>query len=239
MLIILNLLTLFLLNSWISLASSLSTVTLRVLLIQIPPQSEINLEYIIFQDESIKAWKAGRHGKKIQNTAIGGIISALKKKAHTSVMVDKFFPSTQLCPVCKAKNKLPVWQRTYNCSCGYTEDRDLKSAQCIETEGLKTLISTERRNTMLRDTETSVSTIFSTLENIVDVSNCRKAQLAQSSHYSVVKDLKSLPFMEEVVHLFLYSTLFTLIPQTTCTKWYIWSFKNTLLTCLLYSADEL
>jgi len=151
-----------------------------------------NYKYVIFQDESIKAWQSGNHGKKIQNTAIGGIISDLKKKSHTPIMVDKFFSSTQLCPVCNTKNKLPVWQRTYSCSCGYTEDRDLKSAQCIETEGLKTLISTERRNLMLRDTETSVSTMFSTLENIVDVSFCRKNQLTQSSHYSVDKELRSL-----------------------------------------------
>ena len=60
------------------------------------------------------------------------------------------------------------------------------------TEGLKNTISTERRNTMLRDTETSVLTIFSKVENIVDVSFCRKTQLHQSSHYSVEKDLRSL-----------------------------------------------
>ena len=151
-----------------------------------------NYKYISFQDENIRAWRAGKHGKKIQNTAIGGIISALKKKAHTPVVVNKFFPSTQLCPVCNTKNKLPVWQRTYKCSCGYTEDRDLKSAQCIETEGLQNTISTERRNTMLRDTESSVSKIFSNLENILDVSFCRKTQLHQSSHYLVEKELRSL-----------------------------------------------
>ncbi len=137
-----------------------------------------NYKYVVFQDESIKAWQAGRHGKKIQNTAIGGIISDLKNKSHTPIMVDKFFPSTQLCPNCGTKNKLPVWERTYSCKCGYTEDRDVKSAQCIETEGLKNYIltnskcklPTERRDIKPRETEASVSTIFSTLENIVDVS---------------------------------------------------------------------
>ena len=140
-------------------------------------------KYIVFQDESIHAWHAGRHGKKIQTTAIGGIIRDLKHKSRTPIMVSKFFPSTQLCPSCKTKNKIPVWQRTYSCSCGYTEDRDIKSAKCIETEGLKNLVPTERREVKPGEMETSVSTIFSNLENIVDVSFCRKTHSLFFSHY--------------------------------------------------------
>ena len=98
-------------------------------------------------------------------------------------MVNKFFPSTQLCPVCNKKTKLPVWERTYVCiSCNYTEDRDIKSAKCILTEGLKKFVPTnsktvskyfvptERREVKPRETESSVSTIFAKLENIVNVS---------------------------------------------------------------------
>jgi putative transposase len=96
-----------------------------------------NYKYICFQDENIHAWQAGRHGKKIQNSGIGGIISDLKNKSVTPIEVSRFFPSTQLCPTCEKKNKLSIKERVYKCSCNYTNDRDIKSAICIEKEGLK------------------------------------------------------------------------------------------------------
>ncbi len=141
-----------------------------------------NYRYVVFQDENIKAWHSGRHGKKIQNTGIGGIISELKKNSHTPIMVDKFFPSTQLCPVCGFKNKLELSDRIYLCSdCGYEEDRDLKSAQCIESEGLKIFLTpAERRRIMPGDTETNALKIFESLSNIVKVSFCRKTQLSSN-----------------------------------------------------------
>ena len=94
-------------------------------------------KYVCFQDESIHAWHAGRHGKKIQNSGIGGIISDLKHKSVTPLEVHKFFPSTQLCPKCGSLKKLSLGERTYECDCGYKEDRDVKSAVCIEAEGMK------------------------------------------------------------------------------------------------------
>ena len=141
-----------------------------------------NYKYVVFQDENIKAWHSGRHGKKIQNTGIGGIISELKKNSHTPIMVDKFFPSTQLCPICGTKNKLGLGDRIYLCSnCGFKEDRDLKSAQCIESEGLKTLLTpAERRRIMPGDTETNALKIFESLSNVVRVSFCRKTQLSSN-----------------------------------------------------------
>ncbi len=98
-----------------------------------------NYRFVVVQDESIKAWQASNHGKKINGSAIGGIISDLKQKSHTPVVVNKFFPSTQLCPQCNKKNKLELSDRVYACSCGYTEDRDIKSALMIEREGRKML----------------------------------------------------------------------------------------------------
>jgi len=106
-----------------------------------------NYKCVIVQDESIKAWQAGGHGKKINNSAIGGVISDLKKKSHTPVVVDKFFPSTQLCPQCGKKNKLEQSERIYNCSCGYSADRDVKSALMIEREGRRMIQApTDRRD---------------------------------------------------------------------------------------------
>lgn len=114
-----------------------------------------NFKYVCVQDESIKAWQAGNHGKKITNTAIGGIISDLKHKSHTPIVVDKFFPSTQLCPNCGEKNKLELSERVYSCECGYMNDRDIKSAICIEEEAMKN-IPMDCRDFKAREISTSV-----------------------------------------------------------------------------------
>ena len=128
-----------------------------------------NYKYVIFQDESIKAWKASNHGKKIQNSGIGGIIRDLKLKSHTPVEVNKFFPSTQLCPQCGHKQKMPQEIRIYLCeNCGYKKDRDLKSAICIESEGIKEYnkIHTDCMKFKLEETETSVCGIINLLKQI-------------------------------------------------------------------------
>jgi putative transposase len=122
-----------------------------------------SFKYVCFQDESIHAWKSGRHGKKIQHSGIGGIMADLKNKSHTPLEVDRFFPSTQLCPQCGQKQKLLLSDRTYNCDCGFTKDRDVKSAVCIEMEGLKQ-IPVERRESTLGERLTS--TFFDTLMKI-------------------------------------------------------------------------
>lgn len=122
-----------------------------------------NFKYVCFQDENIKSWQAGNHGKKIQNTGIGGIISDLKHKSLTPLMVNKFFPSTQICPNCENKHKLELSERIYYCSCGYENDRDIKSAICIEREAMKQ-IPMDCRELTLR--EISTSTFFTKLSNI-------------------------------------------------------------------------
>lgn len=113
-----------------------------------------NYKYVAFQDESIRAWHASNHGKKIHNSGIGAILSDLKLKSDTPILVDKFFPSTKLCPNCDKKNKLTLQDRIYSCECGFTEDRDIKSAKCILIEGLKQT-PTEHRE-VPEDTGTSI-----------------------------------------------------------------------------------
>ena len=143
-----------------------------------------NYQTIVFQDESIKAWHSGGHGKKIQNTALGGIIRDLKDKSHTPIVVDKFFPSTQLCPCCSHKYKLSLSERTYICPvCSYTADRDVKAAQCILTEGLQkqTQLPTERRNVKPEETLASVGTLFNSLKRIKNVSVSKVKTLSLES----------------------------------------------------------
>lgn len=131
-----------------------------------------NYKYVVFQDESIHAWHNRRHGKKIQNSGIGGIIADLKNKSHTPIMIDKFFPSTKLCPSCGCLNKLSLSEREYKCECGYYNDRDIKSAQCILAEGLRTkkLIPTDRRDFKPVESEASIGSFRDTLAGIPGIS---------------------------------------------------------------------
>jgi transposase len=100
-----------------------------------------NYSHIAIQNENIKGWHSGLFGKQVQQSILGGIISELKKLPQTFI-VDRYFPSTKLCPECGTLNKLTLADRTYNCECGYTKDRDIHSAMNILLES----IPMERRN---------------------------------------------------------------------------------------------
>jgi putative transposase len=132
-----------------------------------------NYKYVCFQDESIHAWHSGNHGKKIQNSGIGGIISDLKNKSVTPIEVSKFFPSTQLCPECGDKHKLSLSERVYVCNkCGYTNDRDVKSAICIEKEGMNNFFKDKQIPVDYRDFKTREilsSTVLALLSKIDNV----------------------------------------------------------------------
>ena len=119
-----------------------------------------NYRTIIFQDESIESWKKSGHGKKVQFSAMGGIISALQRKAVTPIVVEKYYPSTQLCSKCGHRQKMEENERTYLCqSCGATFDRDVNAAINIEKEGLRVKqIPTECRK--LKPVEIITSSAF-------------------------------------------------------------------------------
>lgn len=60
------------------------------------------------------------------------------KQLPDTVVVDRFFPSSQLCRVCHEKTPHSLEQRTFVCSvCGDREERDVNAAINIEAEGLK------------------------------------------------------------------------------------------------------
>ena len=105
-----------------------------------------NYDNICIQDENVAAWKGSQMkgwGRRIQHTIIGGIISVLKMRPETRI-VDRFVPTTQLCPNCGTLNKHTLEQRTYECACGYTCDRDIHAARNILMIGLR--VPTEHRN---------------------------------------------------------------------------------------------
>jgi putative transposase len=132
-----------------------------------------NFSVIAIQDENVKGWHKGRHGKKIQSTAIGGIISDLRSKSET-VIVDRFFASTQLCHNCGSKQKIHLWDRVYDCpNCGQSYDRDVNAAMNILLEGMKQIpyevtneIPSERREFTPAERETSLQEIFSNISCI-------------------------------------------------------------------------
>lgn len=89
-----------------------------------------NYSTVYFQDEMIKAWHSGRFGRTVQNSCLGRVKSKLKASPNT-IMIERSFPSTKLCLNCGALNTLTLADRIYKCSCGYEEDRDIKSAKTI------------------------------------------------------------------------------------------------------------
>ena len=117
-----------------------------------------NYNVICFQDEDLQSWKSNGHGKKIQFSAIGGIISALQRKAVTPIVISKWYPSTQLCSSCGYRKKMDEKERTYLCpSCSAKMDRDINAAINIREEGLRNIIPTERREFKPVEMKTSVT----------------------------------------------------------------------------------
>ena len=102
--------------------------------------SHITKKYklVCVQDENIKGWHEKWFGKQVQHSILGGIMSDLKRKSHTLSLVDRYFPTTQLCPVCNERNKeLTLKDRVFICNCGYHEDRDIHAARNVLIQGLK------------------------------------------------------------------------------------------------------
>jgi putative transposase len=74
--------------------------------------SEITKKHkiICIQDENIKGW-TNQHGKALQKSSVGGIMEALRSKAHTLMEIDRFYPSTQIHNICGNRKKLSLHER--------------------------------------------------------------------------------------------------------------------------------
>ena len=84
---------------------------------------------IYMQDENIAGWHRGLFGKQVQHSCLGTVKSKLMVLPQT-VVLDRFIPTTKLCPKCHSvKNDMTLADRTYVCSCGYQEDRDVHAAK--------------------------------------------------------------------------------------------------------------
>ena len=113
---------------------------------------------IYMQDEQIANWHKGLFGKQVQHSCLGTVKAKLKMLPQT-VVLDKWIPTTKLCPKCGRKNSISLDQRIFVCECGYQEDRDIHSAKnmieiaksCFENS----LVPTEHREITLTEFKAS------------------------------------------------------------------------------------
>lgn len=78
--------------------------------------------------------------KNTKDNGWGMFVGMLERKCKKVIKIDRFFPSSKLCPVCGGINKeLTLKDRVWTCSCGAVLDRDFNAANNILNEGLRLL----------------------------------------------------------------------------------------------------
>lgn len=85
---------------------------------------------VAIQDESIKGWSMGEYGKQVSESVLGRIKAKIRN-LPTSVMIDRFLPTTKFCHHCGRINDIPLNMTVIRCDCGNVEGRDVKSANTI------------------------------------------------------------------------------------------------------------
>ncbi len=103
-------------------------------------------DVIGIEDLNVAGLKKNKRLSKSWNSAtIGRFETKLTNKAvqysKTIVKVGRTFPSSQLCSCCGARQKMPLFKRTYKCDCGMVMDRDVNAAKNIMQEANKIYMS--------------------------------------------------------------------------------------------------
>lgn len=93
-----------------------------------------SFDHVAFQDEQIAGWRnLNSNKRKIQHSCLGAIkqklIQKISEEPERYIMLNKWLPTTQLCPTCGQQNKISLSGRIYKCDCGYECDRDTHSAR--------------------------------------------------------------------------------------------------------------
>ena len=110
------------------------------------------------QDENIAGWQM-MWGRRVQTSAIGGVMSALKQRAHTPIVVGRFVPTTKTCSECGNVQEIGLEERVFVCQrCGLRIDRNLNSTSCIlnareDGDGRWNVVPAERRELTPVDTK--------------------------------------------------------------------------------------
>ena len=86
-------------------------------------------EHVYMQDENLKSWHKGLFGRTVQHSVLGLVKAKLIKHERVTVLPANA-PTTKYCPVCgKLKKDITLADRVYECTCGYSEDRDVHAAR--------------------------------------------------------------------------------------------------------------
>ncbi len=105
-----------------------------------------NYDAVVIEDLDMKGMsQALKFGKSVADNGWGMFTSflayKLKEQGKQLVKIDRWFPSTKKCSYCGAEKPMALSERTYDCSCGLTLDRDYNSALNIKKEGIRLLVS--------------------------------------------------------------------------------------------------
>ena len=116
----------------------------------------VSYKQVVIQDENLRGWHKGGHGKAVQHSILGRVKKKLRTMDNVTVL-SRFAPTTKLCFHCgEVHNEIKVWDRVFHCDCGVCMDRDIHAAQCMVWMYLNDFqIPTEHRNTMQAENKTS------------------------------------------------------------------------------------
>ena len=116
----------------------------------------MSYKQVVIQDENLRGWHKGGHGKAVQHSILGRVKKKLKTMDNVTVL-SRFAPTTKLCFHCgEVHNEIKLWDRVFRCDCGVCMDRDIHAAQCMVWMYLNDFqIPTEHRNAMRAENKTS------------------------------------------------------------------------------------
>ena len=106
-----------------------------------------DFDVICLEDLAVKNMEKNRHlARAIADVSWSAFRRMLEYKCRTGgkklVVIDRFYPSSQLCSACGYQNKQikDLAVRSWTCpKCGQTHDRDINAAVNIKNEGLRLL----------------------------------------------------------------------------------------------------
>ena len=116
----------------------------------------MSYKQVVIQDENLRGWHKGGHGKAVQHSILGRVKKKLKTMDNVHIL-SRFAPTTKLCFHCgEVHNEIKLRDRVFRCDCGVCMDRDIHAAQCMVWMYLNDFqIPTEHRNTMQVENKTS------------------------------------------------------------------------------------
>ena len=116
-------------------------------------------ETVVIQDEQLSNWHKSNHGKVIQHSVMGTVKSKLSQKENV-IVLSRWLPTTKLCTNCgKIHDEIRLYDRTFRCDCGVSEDRDIHSAKTMIW--LNNNVGVGRTDIKRVELESLLDTIFS------------------------------------------------------------------------------